>query len=111
MLLVEDNPEVAKVTRGYLEEFGYAVRPAADVAAARAELHAHAEDIDLVLSDIVMPGGANGLDLARWIRDEFGASLPVVLATGYSDRTPRRRRTKASSCCASPTTPPAFTPR
>ena len=86
VLMVEDNPEVAKVTRSYLEQFGYAVRAASDVTSARAELHAHAKDIDVVLSDIVMPGGANGLDLALWIRDEFGASLPVVLATGYSDR-------------------------
>jgi len=37
-----------------------------------------------VLTDIVMPGGANGLDLARWIRQRDN-TLPVVLATGYSD--------------------------
>jgi two-component system NtrC family sensor kinase len=38
----------------------------------------------VVLTDIVMPGGANGLDLAREVRQR--GSLPVVLATGYSDQ-------------------------
>jgi two-component system NtrC family sensor kinase len=33
----------------------------------------------------MMPGGANGLDLAREMRREYGESMPLVLATGYSD--------------------------
>jgi two-component system NtrC family sensor kinase len=40
--------------------------------------------IDLVLSDIVMPGDLNGLDLARRI-GTLRPTLPVLLATGYSD--------------------------
>jgi two-component system NtrC family sensor kinase len=81
VLLVEDNPDVAEVARLLLEELGYDVVHAADVAAARAALAR--ESIDVVLTDIVMPGGANGLDLAREVRQRD--SLPVVLATGYSD--------------------------
>ena len=37
----------------------------------------------MVLTDIILPGDANGLDLAREVRQR--QSLPVVLATGYSD--------------------------
>jgi two-component system NtrC family sensor kinase len=82
VLLVEDNPAVAEVTRDLLAELGYDVVHAADVAAARAALER--ESVDVVLSDIVMPGGAKGLDLAREVRQRGGP--PVVLATGYSDQ-------------------------
>ena len=82
MLLVEDNPDVAEVARLLLEELGYDVIHAANVAAAREALARGS--IDVVLSDIVMPGGADGLDLAREVRQR--QSLPVVLATGYSDQ-------------------------
>jgi two-component system NtrC family sensor kinase len=85
VLLVEDNLEVAAVTRGLLEELGFVVLFASDVPAARAILRTRAKSIDIVLSDIVMPGGSNGFDLARWIRHERGDELPVILATGYSE--------------------------
>ena len=39
----------------------------------------------LVLSDVVMPGGVSGLDLARTLRDRR-PELPVILTTGYSSR-------------------------
>ncbi|MFZ5783480.1 MAG: ATP-binding protein [Pseudomonadota bacterium] len=82
VLLVEDNPAVAEVTRALLEELGYRVRPAANVADARLALDR--EQVDVVLSDIVMPGGADGLDLAREVRGR--SRLPVVLASGYSEK-------------------------
>lgn len=86
VLLVEDNPEVSDVTRSFLEEYGYVVLCASDVQSARSLLRAPQERIDIVLTDIVMPGGANGLDLARWVRQERGDEPPVILATGYSDK-------------------------
>ncbi|WP_170303682.1 hybrid sensor histidine kinase/response regulator [Reyranella soli] len=82
VLLVEDNPDVAEVARLLLEELGYDVVHAAHVAAAREALARGS--IDVVLTDIVMPGSANGLDLAREVRQR--GSLAVVLATGYSDQ-------------------------
>jgi len=85
VLLVEDNGEVAEVTRDLLQELGYKVEAVSDVEAARVRLGESA-NIDVILSDIVMPGGANGLDLARWVRQVRGASMPVILATGYSDK-------------------------
>ena len=82
---MEDNSEVADVTRNFLEEFGYTVICASDVPSARRILRKAQDRINIVLSDIVMPGGADGLDLARWIRQEYGERLPVVLATGYAN--------------------------
>ena len=43
---------------------------------------ANARDIDVVLSDIMMPGGVSGLELAREIRRRH-PGLPIVLTTGY----------------------------
>lgn len=85
VLAVEDNLDVAEVTRSFLEELGYTVIHAPDVATAKALLSRPDADISLVFSDIVMPGDLNGLDLARTVRKEHGAKLPVLLATGYSD--------------------------
>jgi CheY-like chemotaxis protein len=82
VLLVEDNAEVAEVCRGYLEQLGYEVAYAAQARDALAMLE-RGEPVDLVLSDILMPGGMSGLDLARILRQRYPA-LPVVLITGYS---------------------------
>ncbi len=82
VLLVEDNVDIAEVTRSTLEEIGLRVTHAADARAALAALQTGA-GFDLVFSDIVMPGDLNGVDLARIIRKEH-PSLPVLLATGYS---------------------------
>jgi two-component system NtrC family sensor kinase len=85
ILLVEDNADVAEIARGRLEEFGYEVAHAPDAGTARTMLRQADAGIDLVFSDIVMPGGWNGLDLARAVHREYGAQVPVLLATGYSD--------------------------
>lgn len=85
VLLVEDNPEVAEVTRDLLNDVGYQSFWASDVLAALRMLREH--KVDIVLTDIVMPGGKSGVDLARWIRSTHGGKLPVILATGYSERT------------------------
>jgi two-component system NtrC family sensor kinase len=85
VLLVEDNADVAEIARGRLEEFGYEVAHAPDAGAARLMLRQAEGSVDLVFSDIVMPGEWNGLDLARAVRREHGAGVPVLLATGYSD--------------------------
>ncbi len=82
VLLVEDNPDVANASTGLLEELGYAVRWASDVDSALSEIAA--DGIDLVLSDIVMPGKMDGLALARILKQKHPA-LPILLATGYSE--------------------------
>src|ERR1700722_10373212 len=82
VLLVEDNPEVAIASTGLLEELGYAVRWASDVDSALSEIAA--DGIDLVLSDIVMPGKMDGLALARILKKKH-PGLPILLASGYSE--------------------------
>jgi two-component system NtrC family sensor kinase len=82
VLLVEDNADVAEVGADYLRQLGFRVRSVANAQAAIAALRLDA-DVDLVFSDILMPGGLNGLDLAREIGLRFPA-IPVLLTTGYS---------------------------
>jgi len=82
VLLVEDNADVAEVGADYLRQLGYRVRSVANAQAAIAALRLDA-DVDLVFSDILMPGGMNGLELAREIELRF-PGIPVLLATGYS---------------------------
>jgi len=82
VLLVEDNPEVANASAGLLEQLGYSVRWVSDADAALREVER--DGIDLVFSDIVMPGKMDGLSLARAIKQKKPA-LPILLATGYSE--------------------------
>jgi signal transduction histidine kinase len=83
VLLVEDNAEVAGVTVALLEQLGYRVLFADNAAAALARLKGK-DKIDLVLSDIVMPGGMNGIELAGEIRRQF-PHIPLLLTSGYSE--------------------------
>ncbi len=88
VLLVEDNPDVASASMGLLEQLGYSVRWASDVETALKEIER--DGIDLVFSDIVMPGEMDGLGLARVIKRTH-PDLPILLATGYSDADQRAR--------------------
>ena len=82
VLLVEDNPDVASVSRVLLEQLGYCVRRV-DNAEAALRMIEH-DGVDLVFSDIVMPGKMDGLSLAHHLR-QIRPGLPVLLTTGYSD--------------------------
>ena len=84
ILLVEDNPEVATVSIGLLEQLGYNVRWATDASGALAELEK--DGIDIVFSDVVMPGKLDGVGLAKTIREK-NAKIPILLVTGYSSST------------------------
>jgi CheY-like chemotaxis protein len=82
VLLVEDNPDVANASTVLLEQLGYSVRWVSDADSALREIER--AGIDLVFSDIVMPGKMDGLSLARAIKQKHPA-LPILLATGYSE--------------------------
>jgi PAS domain S-box-containing protein len=82
VLLVEDNPDVASVSASLLEQLGYTVRRVSDAETALCEIER--DGIDLVFSDIVMPGIMDGLKLAHRLK-EIRPHLPILLATGYSD--------------------------
>ena len=82
VLLVEDNPDVAEVTVELLAHMGCETEKVGDAAAALEAVEAG--EFDLLLSDIVMAGAMNGLDLARTVRKKH-PDLLIVLATGYSE--------------------------
>ena len=84
VLLVEDEDTLREVVAAALMEHGYRVvqAPSGDAAVVAFE---QAEHIDLVFTDIVMPGALNGVEMAMKLR-QSQPQLPVLFATGYSDR-------------------------
>ena len=87
VLLVEDNAQVAQVAVSVMTERGHTV---VSTGSAPEALHVltSGQSFDLLLSDLVMPGGMNGFDLAHHVRSRCPA-LPVLLMTGYSDQASR----------------------
>jgi CheY-like chemotaxis protein len=82
VLVVEDNPDVRELTMQRVEGLGYVVREA-DNGPAAINILESGEEIDVVLSDIVMAGGVSGYDLARWIQSNR-PGIKVLLSTGYA---------------------------
>ncbi|MBA4012905.1 MAG: hypothetical protein C0481_13640 [Phenylobacterium sp.] len=82
VLLVEDDAAVRAVTESLLTDFGCRVEGAPDGPTALARLQS-GERFDLLISDIVMPGGMSGVELARAARAR-DARLPIVLTSGYA---------------------------
>jgi signal transduction histidine kinase/ActR/RegA family two-component response regulator len=87
ILLVEDDDEVAALVSEMLEQLGYTVTRAASAAAALGAL-ADGRSIDLIFSDIMMPGGMNGVELAREVKRRR-SDIPVLLTSGYSEAAAR----------------------
>lgn len=83
ILVVEDNVQVAEMAETVLAERGHSVTRAHNAGDALAMLEA-GTPFDVVLSDLVMPGGVDGVDLARTIRERW-PWIGIVLATGYSE--------------------------
>jgi signal transduction histidine kinase/CheY-like chemotaxis protein len=81
-LLVEDDDDVATVAATILGTIGYRAQHVRNAGNALALLLG-GQRFDLVLSDIVMPGGMNGLEMARKIRQHF-PWLPILLSTGFA---------------------------
>jgi len=83
VLVVDDNADVAEVTSSLFEHLGYET-VYRDSAEAALNLLEDGTKVDLVFSDIVMPGTIDGIGLAREISSQY-PDLQVVLTTGYSD--------------------------
>jgi CheY-like chemotaxis protein len=82
-LIVEDNPDVAAATAPMVEQLGYRTAIAEDARTALDRLVK--ERAALVITDIVMAGEMNGIELARTLR-ERDPHIPIVLVTGYSEQ-------------------------
>jgi PAS domain S-box-containing protein len=83
LLLVEDDDEVAAFTQEMLVELGFAVTRAASAAAALGAL-ANQRSVDVVFSDIMMPGGMDGVQLARELKRRR-PDLPILLTSGHAE--------------------------
>jgi CheY-like chemotaxis protein len=83
ILVVEDNAEVAEITASLVEQLGYQTARAENAADALNRLQ-RGDKVDLVFSDVVMPGGMNGIALAQEIANHY-PDIPVVLTSGYND--------------------------
>jgi signal transduction histidine kinase/CheY-like chemotaxis protein len=83
ILLVEDDNEVAALAAEMLKSIGFGVTRVTGATAALGAL-ADNRPVNLVFSDIMMPGGMSGVELAREIRKRR-PELPVLLATGYQE--------------------------
>ncbi|MBC6982807.1 PAS domain-containing sensor histidine kinase [Caulobacter sp. 17J80-11] len=85
VLLVEDDLGVRTVVENLLLELGSSVLAAPDGPAALEVLRAN-PDVELLMTDLVMPGGMSGVDLARAASAER-PGLKILLSTGYSGET------------------------
>jgi two-component system cell cycle sensor histidine kinase/response regulator CckA len=83
LLLVEDEPELRALARQILECYGYRIFEAGTGAEALKLWPQHAQEIDLLLTDMVMPEGITGWELAGKLRAER-PDLKVIRASGYS---------------------------
>ena len=84
ILVLEDDADVRKGISKLLSELGYSVHQSADGKSALANLKSH-PGIELLLSDIMLPGGMNGPEVASEARRTH-AHLRVVFMTGYADQ-------------------------
>jgi two-component system NtrC family sensor kinase len=82
ILLVEDDEDVSRFVIDALRDIGYRVEHAANAAAAL-ELLKTMPDVQLLLTDVVLPGGINGRELADEVK-KLRPRLPVLFATGYT---------------------------
>jgi PAS domain S-box-containing protein len=84
VLIVEDDTLVAELAAGMLTELGFDTVVAHSAKEALDRL-ASGEKPAIIFSDIVMPGGISGMELARKVRQRF-PELPILLTTGYSEQ-------------------------
>ncbi len=83
ILLAEDDAEVSELTTGVLTELGYSVITACDGIEAFELFEQHGGNIDLLVTDVVMPK-MNGTELARHIMEK-DPSIRVIYISGYTD--------------------------
>jgi CheY-like chemotaxis protein len=83
ILVVEDEPALRMLVVEILQLYGYHVHQAQSGAAALEVWKEHKEKIDLLLTDMVMPDGISGRELAERLQEEKPA-LKIVYTSGYS---------------------------
>jgi CheY-like chemotaxis protein len=86
VLVAEDNDDVAAVTTALIASLGLRVTRAANASEALQVLHTPelGDEIGFLLTDVVMPGELDGVELALKVRAERPA-LPITVITGYAE--------------------------
>ncbi|MEX2334546.1 MAG: PAS domain S-box protein [Pseudohongiella sp.] len=84
LLLVEDDEDINNLARGWLVEQGYQVLTASDVSSAFRIIDA-TDKLDLLFTDIMLPGERSGIDVAKHYQSRHNAGR-VVYTSGYSDQ-------------------------
>ena len=82
VLVVEDDSDVRAVASSLLENLGYCVLEA-ETGSDAMKLIDRGERVDLVFTDVIMPGEMNGIDLVREMKVKH-AGIPVLLTSGYT---------------------------
>jgi PAS domain S-box-containing protein len=100
VLVVEDNDDVRELAEQVLRMDGYAVQSAASGEQAL-ELLRQGARVDLLFTDVIMPGGMNGIELAEQART-LRPGLPVLVTTGYMEELPARGRRGGLEILAKP---------
>lgn len=86
VLVVDDEPDLRDIAETMLNDLGYTTISARDGREAQAILKSgQGAEIDLVLSDVIMPGGIDGFELAEWIR-ESRPGIKILLTSGYTGK-------------------------
>jgi PAS domain S-box-containing protein len=81
VLVVDDEVGLLEIAKKYLEDMGYTAYHAEDGASALAVVERH-KDIDLVVTDVLMSGGMNGVELAEKIRESLHR-VKVIYCSGF----------------------------
>jgi two-component system alkaline phosphatase synthesis response regulator PhoP len=88
VLVVDDEPHIVEVVGDYLKQAGYRVLAARD--GQTALTIARSEHPDLVILDLMLPGGIDGLDVCRSMRqDPSLADVPIIMLTARIEETDR----------------------
>lgn len=90
VLVVEDEPDLLAAAAALFRSIGYNVATAGDAAAA-IEILKNRPGIDIVFSDVMMPGGLSGVELARRVHEQYPA-VRIVLASGFPLAALRRQQ-------------------
>jgi len=84
VLVVDDEVLIRLAASDFLQECGFNVLEAGTAAEAIEMIQSNQSVIDLVFSDVRMPGDTDGFGLSKWIRTNTG--LPVILASGDASK-------------------------
>ena len=85
VLVIEDDSDVREITTASLEKLGYQVIDGDDGSGVMDISDDNLQNVDLLLSDVVLPGGMNGADIAARLKEK-NQDLKVLLITGYADQ-------------------------